>query len=221
MGFYIKNNLFQILTNKNRIFHLSLPTKLRIMGHPIKEKKHFRVEEYLQFEEESEIRHEFYNNELFPIEATTRRHNEIVQNILFALRAIIRAKGCKIFSEAVKVEVLKNIYYPYPDVVLTCDPEDTHQQMIKSPVLIVEVESPSTFQHDHTFKWMQYRKIPSLRYYMMVAQDSISVELYSRNSNTSLWAFQEFISLEDVLHFELLDFQLSLSTIYELIELDE
>ncbi len=191
------------------------------MGHPAEEKKYFTVEEYLQFEEKSEIRHEFYKNELFPIEATTRRHNEIVQNILFALRAYFREKGCKIFSEAVKVEVLKNIYYPYPDLVLTCDPEDTHQQMVKSPILIVEVESPGTAQHDHTFKWSQYRKIPSLRYYLMVTQNQISVELYSRNSNTTLWAYQEFSSLDDIIHFESLDFQIDMKTIYELIEFGE
>jgi Uma2 family endonuclease len=202
---------------KEIIFLVSL-LKFCIMGRPAEEKKYFTVEEYLQFEEVSETRHEFYKNELFPIESTTRRHNSIVNNIMIAMRPTFRNKGCDVFTEAVKVEVLKNVYYPYPDLVLTCDPDDTHQQMVKSPILIVEVESPSTTQHDHSFKWSQYRKIPSLRYYMMVAQDEISIELYSRNSNISIWTYQEFTSLDDVLYFEVIDFHLDVKTIYEMIE---
>jgi Uma2 family endonuclease len=194
---------------------LSFKIKENIMGQPVEVKQFFTVEEYLHLETSSETRHEFYKNELFPIEATTRKHNEIVQNLLFEMRPFFRAKGCSVFTETLKVEAIKDVYYPYPDLVLTCDPDDTNPQIITSPILIVEVQSSSTYRHDHAFKWSNYRKMPSLRYYVMIAQDEISVELYSRKSNTSLWSYQEFTSLDDILHFELLDFQLDIKIIYD------
>ena len=51
-----------------------------IMGHPAEEKKYYTVEEYFQYEEESEFRSEFYKGELFPMAATSIRHNEIVKH---------------------------------------------------------------------------------------------------------------------------------------------
>lgn len=188
------------------------------MGQAAEEKKYYTVEEYLQYEEESEFRSEFYKGELFPIEATTRRHSNIVLNVATTLRTTLRAQGCDIVTENVKVEVIKNVYYPYPDVVLTCDPDDNHTLIIKKPTLIVEVLSPSTSDYDKSFKWKQYRKITSLRYYMMISQDEISVELFSRSDNQSLWSFQEFADIQDIIHLKNPDFDLKLSAIYELIE---
>jgi Uma2 family endonuclease len=188
------------------------------MGQAAAEKKCYTVEEYLQHEEESEFRNEFYKGELFPIVATTQRHNDIVHNILFALRPHLRAKGCRIRTENVKLEVIKDVYYPYPDVMLSCDADDTHHLMIKKPILLIEVASPGTAAYDKSFKWKQYRKIPSLRYYMMVSQDEIYVELFSRNDHQSLWVFQEFDDIQDVISLKLLDFELKLSDIYESIE---
>jgi Uma2 family endonuclease len=116
------------------------------------------------------------------------------------------------------LEVIKDVYYPYPDVMLSCDADDTHHLMIKKPILLIEVALPGTAAYDKSFKWKQYRKIPSLRYYMMVSQDEIYVELFSRNDHQSLWVFQEFDDIQDVISLKLLDFELKLSDIYESIE---
>lgn len=191
------------------------------MGQPQEEKKYYTVEEYLQHEEESEFRSEFYKGELFPIVATTRRHNNIVQNIGTNIRSTFRERNCEVLTENVKIEAIKGIYYPYPDVILTCDPDDNDDLIVKNPVLIVEVLSPSTADYDRGFKWLRYRKMPSLRYYMIVSQHEIMVEIFSRKDSNSLWNFQEYIDINDIVHFENLDFELPLSLIYERIELDE
>lgn len=190
------------------------------MGHPAEDKKHFTVEEYLQYEEESEFRNEFYKGELFPVEATTRRHNDIVFNLANIFRSTFRARGCYAYSESVKVEVIKGIYYPYPDAMLTCDPDDDNNLIIKNPVLIAEVLSPGTADHDKNFKWSQYRKMPSLRYYMIVSQSELLVEIFSRKDSKALWTLQYFTNIQDIIHFEYLDFELSLATIYEYVVFD-
>jgi Uma2 family endonuclease len=191
------------------------------MEQPAEEKKYYTVEEYLQQEEESEFRSEFYKGELFPVVATTRRHNKIVNNIMRTVVPHFEPKGCEAFSENVKVEAIKGVYYPYPDVMLTCDPDDNDNLIVKNPVLIAEVLSPSTADYDRGFKWLRYRKMPSLRYYMIVSQNEIMVEIFSRKNSNSLWTFQEYTDIQDIIHFENLNFELALRLIYERIELDE
>ena len=190
------------------------------MGHPAEDKKHFTVEEYLQYEEESEFRNEFYKGELFPIEATTRKHNKIVNNIMRTFVPHFEPKGCEAFSENVKLEVIKGVYYPYPDVMMSCEPDDNDALLIKKPVIIIEVLSPSTAAYDKGFKWVQYRKIASLRYYLVISQDEVMVEMYSRKDGTSLWSFQYFTNIQNIIHFEYLDFELPLSSIYEYVAFD-
>lgn len=179
--------------------------------------KFYTFEEYLLLEEETGIRYEFYNGELFPIEATTVRHNEIVQNLLMAFRGFFRPKGCKIVVESVKLEAQKDIYYPYPDLMLSCDPDDSDNQFIKYPVVIIEVLSPSTGGNDKGFKWRRYRKIPSLRYYLIVSQEEYSVEVFTRSGNSDIWSFQEYADLSEVIPFSHLDFELKINEIYDLI----
>ncbi len=190
------------------------------MGHPVEEKIYYTVEEYFQQEEDSVFRSEFYKGELFPMAATSVRHNEIVNNINAALRSHFRPQGCKVLTESVKIEALKNVYYPYPDVILTCDPSDTHNQVIKKPILIVEVASPSTDDYDKGFKWRHYRHIPSLKYYVMVSQSQALVEVFARSGSSDIWSFQEYTDLTATISFPNLDFELPLSVIYELIEFD-
>ena len=187
------------------------------MAHPVKEKHYYTLEEYLELEQESDIRYEFYNGELFPIEATTVRHNEIVQNTLLAFRAYFRPKGCKITIESVKAEVQEGVYYPYPDLMLSCDSEDTNNQMLKYPVVIVEVLSPSTSSYDKSFKWRRYRKMPSLYYYLMVSQEEHLIEVFTRSGNSDIWSFQEYNDLTDSIHFSKLGFELKMSEVYDLI----
>jgi Uma2 family endonuclease len=190
------------------------------MGQAVEEKKYYSLAEYLQHEEESEFRSEFFNGELFPIEATTRRHNKIVHNLIRTFVPHFEPKGCEVFTENVKLEVIKDVYYPYPDLILTCDKDDNDSQIVKNPVLIVEVLSPSTADYDRGFKWLRYRKIPSLRYYLIVSQNDIMVEVFSRKDNTSLWTFQEYTDIHSVIQLESLDFDLPVSLVYERIELD-
>ena len=123
--------------------------------------------------------------------------------------------------ESVKVEVVKNEYYPYPDIVLTCDPTDNNNQLVKNPVLIVEVTSKSTAANDRSFKWAHYRKIPSLCYYLLVSQDEVMVEMFSRNGSSHLWTFQDFTSPDDVILLDTLSYQLPVKAIYELIRFEE
>jgi Uma2 family endonuclease len=145
---------------------------------------------------------------------TTLNHSRLASNVEFSIRKQ-RKQHCDIFRESVKLEAIKDFYYPYPDVMLTCNPFDLRQKnKIAHPSLIVGVLSTSTEKYDKTVKLKKYKAIASVQYYMLVSQYEISVELYSRVSD-SLWPYEEFTEQNVTINLEKLEITLSLSDIYE------
>jgi Uma2 family endonuclease len=139
------------------------------MGYPQVEKQYLTAEEYFALEETSEIRHEFYEGEIFAMAGTTLDHNRIVGSVNDLLKAVFRPRGCETFTESVKLEAIKNTYYPYPDVMVTCHKLDLQSKYtIANPLMLVEVLSKSTTDNDRDFKLKKYKKIPSLQHYLLV-----------------------------------------------------
>jgi len=186
------------------------------MGHAQVSEKRYTVEEYLEIEEKSEIRHEYYDGEIFAMAGTTMNHNRIVGRIRGILDRFFVPKGCDVFAENIKLEAIKNFYYPYPDVIVTCAPEDINgTYIVRQPSVLVEVLSKSSASYDRDFKLRNYKNIPSLQYYMLVSQYEYYVELYTRTDQKDIWTYQSFDSPDAVIHFDLLDFTMPLASVYE------
>lgn len=104
-----------------------------------------------------------------------------------------------------------------PDVVLTCDIADRDRDKrlkpfkIRSPLIVVEVLSPSTSTYDRTEKFMRYMLCPTLEVYMLVSQDEQHVEVYRRATD---WR-QERFSAGQTVQLDQLDLELPLAAIYE------
>ncbi len=176
--------------------------------------KRFTVSEYFALEETSEFRHEFYQGEVFAMAGTSLNHNDIVDNTKRIIKDTFSPKGCRTFSESVKLEVIKDVYYPYPDIILTCHPDDVQARfVVKQPTLIVEVLSASTTDHDRSFKWQQYQRMPSLMHYLLISQYDFHVELYSRNVH--FWKYEVFDQPDQTIFLEHIALSLPLSAIYE------
>lgn len=192
------------------------------MNEAIDYKKHYTYQEYLDLERETDTRFEFFEGEVFAMAGATLNHNEIASNINDSIKSVFRPKGCRSFQENAKVEVAKNSYYVYPDVVLTCDKEDVKADyLIKNPVLIAEVLSKSTEQYNRGFKWKRYKRIPSLKYYLLIDQESVFVELFTRLGNSDMFSYQAFENMEDTIPFGDIEFTLAVKSIYAGIVLKE
>jgi Uma2 family endonuclease len=186
------------------------------------QKNYISVEEYFEMEKHSEIRHEYYYGDVFAMAGTSLNHNEIIQNIAGILRPIFRPKGCKVLLESVKLEAIKHFYYPYPDLMLTCDADDMDAEyIIKKPTLIIEVLSKSSVLNDRVAKLRRYKNIASLQYYLIVSQYEFLVELYSRVDDATSWLYDIYEDENDIINFPKLDLKLSLSYIYEGIKMRE
>ncbi len=173
------------------------------------------VEEYFELEKQSEIRHEYYNGNVYAMAGTTLNHNRIVGKVRNLLSNHFLPQGCDVFSENVKVKVSDN-YYPYPDVIVTCAPEDiAGTYVVEHPTILVEVTSKNSESRDRVFKVKHYRTIPSLQYYLLVSQLECSVDVFSRHEGSDLWIYCSFEDPEDVIHFEAFNFEMSLKAIYE------
>jgi Uma2 family endonuclease len=95
-------------------------------------------QEYLLFEEMSDVRHELVGGEVYPTTGASARHNLIAGNIYRLLHAKGRPHGCRAFISDFKLRVPSGDFY-YPDVMLVCDPAGMDDRVAHAPCLVVEV----------------------------------------------------------------------------------
>lgn len=137
------------------------------------------IEEYLEFEKTSPIKHEFVGGRLYAMTGTTKRHNFITGNIYRKLIGAAEDTACQVFIADVKVCPPDDRCY-YPDVMVSCEPGSGDDYVEEAPCLIVEVTSSSTAATDRREKRMAYLQIPSLRGYLIVDQEQRRVEHHIR-----------------------------------------
>jgi Uma2 family endonuclease len=140
--------------------------------------------EYLAAEAASTTKHEWLRGEVFAMAGGTPEHAALAMAIGGELRAALRDRPCRVFSADARIRVLATGLATYPDVTVVCgrletDPDDA--SAITNPVLLVEILSDSTEGYDRGEKFAHYRRIPSLREYVLVAQRGRRIEVYQRN----------------------------------------
>jgi len=103
----------------------------------------------------------------------------------------------------------------YPDAMLVCDDADDHPEYKERPCFIAEVLSPATANIDAREKWLHYRELPSLRYYLMVDSERVWARLLSR-AGEGRWLEQQ-LDAGEVVRIECggLAIALSLEDLYE------
>lgn len=175
---------------------------------------HYSVEEYFELEEQSETRHEYYDGEIFAMAGATANHNELVLNFVLQLRAGAQPSGCRVFAESVQLAVSQGLYYTYPDVMLTCHPDDVAaERQMRHPLLLAEVLSPSTAERDRIWKMLRYQHLTSLRHYLLISQEYQAVEWYQRTSRESPWVHRVLIH-DEILEIPELELKILVADIY-------
>lgn len=173
------------------------------------------VEEYIEFEERSEIRHEFINGNLIPMPGTTLFHNDICINLVILLRSLLSKENFKIQQENVKVQIPNEKDYTYPDVVVTGDKSDFKQQyIIQHPSVVFEVMSKSSRIYDSADKFILYKNIESLQNYILVDSEKIFVEVRVKLENGE-WEASTFLQSDERFPIPALGVELELATVYE------
>lgn len=170
------------------------------------------VEDYLESEKISPIRHEYFNGEVYAMAGSSDNHNFIAGDIYAALLLHLRNSICQPFFGDIKVRVRQDIYY-YPDVLVSCEQNPENPHFRNNPILIIEVVSKSTERIDRREKVFAYQQIPSLREYVVVDQYRMEVQIHRRQENGG-WITYFFNELDDIVEFTSVDLTIPLPEIY-------
>ena len=179
----------------------------------IAEEKKYTVEEYFELEKHSDIRHEFVNGKLIPMPGESVIANLIADNCGYNLRSQLSKKGYVIIHHDVRAIIQTRKIYRYPDVSVAKLSEITETHAITKPEMLIEVTSENSSKIDHDDKLKQYTTLPSLQYYMIISQEEMLVELYSRDEKG--WRFEIFTNAEDTIELPYFNGHLQLVDIYE------
>lgn len=144
---------------------------------PILVAKRPSLDEFLAWEEKQPERHERIGNVVHAMVGGTLRHNRTTLNVAQILMSKVSG-DCQVFTSDIKV-VTPTDDVMYPDVLVACGDLEDRQTLVESPIVIVEVLSPSTARLDDTRKRWAYATIPSLRHYVLIGQDEPVVEVAS------------------------------------------
>lgn len=144
------------------------------------------VEDYLEMEERSEVRHELVGGMLYAMVGGSDHHNRIAINIVAALLPLTRDGNCRVYINDMRLKVGNNYYYP--DVMVACEPPETENPIWRTnPCLVVEVLSPSSESIDRREKLLAYRSVSTVETYLIVHQEMQRVERHYRN-DSGAWA---------------------------------
>ncbi len=179
--------------------------------------------EYLAIERAAECKSEYYRGQMFAMAGARAAHNALTANALGLLHHQLRHRPCQVYGSDMRIHIPANTLYTYPDVSVFCgEPEllDAERDTLLNPTFIAEVLSESTERYDRGRKFELYRSIESLREYLLVASDRLSVDLYTRQPGGQ-WLLTSFGRLEDAVALDSIGCRFSLMELYEKVELAE
>ncbi len=151
----------------------------------------FTPEAYVAWEAEQTERHEYHFGEVFPMPGGTLEHARLIMALGTILVSALRESDCLVLSEAMRVEVLPDLQFVYPDVTVVCgDPvvRDATETTLQNPTVVCEVLSPTTARYDRGEKFALYRGVPSVQAVVYVDPDARTVEIRQRTATG--WAVE-------------------------------
>jgi len=189
---------------------------------PLLKTEYISPEEYIEMEIASDVKHQYFDGEVFAMAGAPARHNIIAGNIHGDTRFQLRGSPCVPFGSDQRVKVQESGLRTYPDVSIACEPHFENQKELDllNPLVIFEILSPGTAAYDRGEKFRHYRQIPSLREYILVEQDRPHIEQFIRQDNGG-WLLFEYDGLEAEFRLSSVQCLLRAGEIYERIAFEE
>ena len=188
------------------------------MAIPVRD-RYYTPEEYLAFEREAEYKSEYIAGQVAAMSGVSREHSLINSNLVRVLSSQLLDRPCEIHASDMRVKVGAKVnarsLYTYPDIAVVCGDmqfEDDQVDTLLNPTLIIEVLSPSTEAYDRGAKFGYYRRLASLREYMLVAQDKMLVEHFVREDDG--WLLTETTNPDAVVRLPSIGCEVPLAEVY-------
>lgn len=186
------------------------------------EKWHFvTVEDYLAEEAVSPVKREYRDGIVYDMAGARNVHNKIVGNGFAAFHTRLRNKPCQPWNSETKVRIrlTSGTRFYYPDAFVVCQPNPPSDTYHDSPVVVLEVTSPSTRRIDLGEKKDAYLALPTLMVYLVAESTEPVVQVFRRSPDGD---FQRELTmgLEAIIPLPEIGVSLALSDLYEGIDFE-
>lgn len=178
-------------------------------------------EEYLIREHQAEYKSEYRNGRVVAMSGSSMAHVVIKDNLFLSVRLRLKGKSCQAYGTDMRVKVEKAKFYTYPDLTVVCGKlhlDGRETATLANPTVIFEVLSPSTAQYDRGEKFEYYKKLASLREYVLVSQNKVKVEHFILENNR--WSLTELEGAGTVLKLGTIDCSIPWAEIYENVDFE-
>lgn len=180
-------------------------------------KQKISIEEYLEMENASMEKHEYYKGEIFAMSGAKVPHNIVTKNLSGILFGKLKGKKCQPYGSDQRIHIQSNTLFTYPDISIICGEIITlnnDDYNVLNPSVIIEILSKSTKNYDRGEKFKLYRDIQTLKEYILVDSETIHIEVFRLNENNH-WELEEYDSIENFLFIKAIDEKIAISEIYE------
>lgn len=177
-------------------------------------------EQYLAMERAAEFKSEYFDGEMFAMSGASMQHGRLQRNLIVEITNALRGKQCEVFGSDLRVRVSGKMY-TYPDLIVVCGKPilaDDEHDVLLNPAVIFEVLSPTPEKYDRGLKLQNYRTVQTLQEYILVDQNQIRIEQYTRQDNR-VWTLRDYQSPDETVTLASIAVSLSLDKIYDRVEL--
>lgn len=178
------------------------------------------LEEYFEFDKNSEGNFEYFDGELFEMSGVSRNHSRIERNLTVRLTPKAFERGCEVFTANLRIKIPTMSLYRYPDLSVVCGRAEFVQiaglDCLSNPVLIVEVLSESTEKFDRGNKFREYKSIEGFAEYLLISSMAVSVTLFQKHHDR-FWLQSDY-SAGESFHLNVLDVDLNVDELYQGVE---
>lgn len=167
-------------------------------------------EQYLEFEQTAQERHEFVDGQLFAMAGGSDPHSRLSVRLGAYFEFANSEEACRTYDSNMKLRTPGGEGY-YPDLMVVCDSQDNHRYYKTRPCLLVEVLSDRTEAIDRGEKLRNYCKIETLQAYVLLSQDEPRAEIFRRGEDG--WRY-EVIEANGVMRLPCVNLEVSLHDLY-------
>ncbi len=175
-------------------------------------------EEYLALERQAEYKSEYIDGYIVAMSGGTPNHSRLKLDLSRVIANQLLGGPCEPFDSDLMVRVDPD-RYTYPDLTVVCGEAVFDDDLLLNPAVIFEVLSPSTESEDRGEKWQRYRRMPSLRQYVLVSQKAPLIEVYTRSGD--VWTYSDADGLNASIHLASIDCTLALREVYARITFED
>ncbi len=140
-------------------------------------------EAYLEADRKAEFRSEYVDGVVYAMSGGSPAHATLILRLGSLIDRALESGPCRTSASDLRLRTGNRNSYVYPDIMVFCEEYELElgtTDVVKNPVLVAEVLSPSTESWDRGGKFARYQAVGSLREYLLVSQVEMRVEWFTK-----------------------------------------